>query len=1217
MASIPSNGYAEVMAGTNNYSGSNSFDGSCPRTAIPPVIGNDLCNKTYVDNASGGGLIGLLTDKGSLITGDGTTAVIFDQNPYQTALTTTTVYDWNALAIGQVRTFTTTVPTLIPIGAAITITYSGTDSIKGTVGSVVGTTITITITNLASAAYVATTVYTSTPPAGVIAGSQPPPSFFLDIDPTVSTPNPPIIPANTMITDGISFIHTNITPTNFTVNLFTPSSVLLGTSTPAASTAFPTPNAFQFSSGAFVSAATLFQLQIASLTQSVNFQYPVGGSFAPPDYCGQLNGYSLAYSTGSIVIDDDIALIADPLSSTGLAWGVVGSSGGGGSVSSVSGGTNIIMTGTLANPIVNLRNPLTAELNMGSQSLRDSASAVGTSGQLLSAGTGGQTLWTNAPSTNPTITDTNTNATYYPTFVAGSGTQPLLADISTGPISLNPSNGNFNVVDTLKLTQTEIAVGKNAGITAQGGGAVAIGVGAGNFTQNVNAVAVGVGAGQNNQSGGGVAIGSLAGQTTQGTNSVAIGSSAGNNLQNVTAVAIGSSAGQSSQGSNTVAIGNTAGNNTQGTGAVAIGLQAGQTSQSTNAVAIGLSAGTTTQGNAGVAIGGNAGNNNQGASSVAIGLQAGQTSQSANAVAIGLSAGTTTQASSAVAIGNSAGNNNQGGSAIAIGLQAGQTSQTAACIAIGVSAGNANQATNAIAIGQNAGLTNQSTTTVAIGQGAGQTTQGIASVAIGLQAGQTTQSANAVAIGNRAGITSQATESVAIGNRAGETQGTKSVAIGTFAGFSTSSNTISIGDNAGSNGQNARCIALGQFAGQFGQQSDAVAIGDFAGTVGQGSGAIAIGKDAGRGVFSFPVITNKQGANAVAIGNASGQNSQGSGAVAIGANAGQGTTTGQGANAIAIGNNAGVASQTAGSICLNATGSALNPNQVGLFINPIRSITGNQNQQLQYNPTTFEVSSFPNSNNVVMEDFDMFDTTTNFYGNRLSFAETGNGSVSYYQGVYEATILAGAQYRRGVIQMASGTANPSSTILLTDLLFSFANISKVTFGIVPHTNENLSITPVPAGNTTYAVGISDVASSLGNQTADTVIWRMTSASATIPAWQFVINNVVQYTLTITPTNMTAKWCRAEINVNYGGSSTATVSGTWYNLTDGTSETTGTYTITAGTGFPAALTTPNTVGIYMSCYSNNATNKYMGVDYVEVQQPNLYPVGSGTTDTTGR
>ena len=57
MASIPSNGYAEVMAGTNNYSGSNSFDGSCPQTAIPPVVPNDLCNKLYVDTIVGGGTV--------------------------------------------------------------------------------------------------------------------------------------------------------------------------------------------------------------------------------------------------------------------------------------------------------------------------------------------------------------------------------------------------------------------------------------------------------------------------------------------------------------------------------------------------------------------------------------------------------------------------------------------------------------------------------------------------------------------------------------------------------------------------------------------------------------------------------------------------------------------------------------------------------------------------------------------------------------------------------------------------------------------------------------------------------------------------------------------------------------------------------------------------------------------------------------------------------
>lgn len=99
--------------------------------------------------------------------------------------------------------------------------------------------------------------------------------------------------------------------------------------------------------------------------------------------------------------------------------------------------------------------------------------------------------------------------------------------------------------------------------------------------------------------------------------------------------------------------------------------------------------------------------------------------------------------------------------------------------------------------------------------------------------------------------------------------------------------------------------------------------------------------------------------------------------------------------------------------------------------------------------------------------------------------------------------------------------------------------------------------------------------------------------------------------------MTAKWCRAEIAVVYGGATTATVTGTWYNLTDGTSETTGTYTITAGTGFPNPLTTPNTVGIVMGSYTANATAKYMGVDYVELQQVPLLPVGSGTTETTGR
>ena len=90
------------------------------------------------------------------------------------------------------------------------------------------------------------------------------------------------------------------------------------------------------------------------------------------------------------------------------------------------------------------------------------------------------------------ITDSNTNATFFPVFVAGTGNQPLLADITTTPISLNPSNGNFNVVDTFKLTQNQVAIGKNAGLTTQAGNAVAIGLNAGTTNQGAQSVAIGI-----------------------------------------------------------------------------------------------------------------------------------------------------------------------------------------------------------------------------------------------------------------------------------------------------------------------------------------------------------------------------------------------------------------------------------------------------------------------------------------------------------------------------------------------------------------------------------------------------------------------------------------------------------------------------------------------------------------------------------------------------
>ena len=53
---------------------------------------------------------------------------------------------------------------------------------------------------------------------------------------------------------------------------------------------------------------------------------------------------------------------------------------------------------------------------------------------------------TGAPNPNATainISNNNTNATFYPTFVSGSGNQTLLADISIPNFTLNPSTGNL------------------------------------------------------------------------------------------------------------------------------------------------------------------------------------------------------------------------------------------------------------------------------------------------------------------------------------------------------------------------------------------------------------------------------------------------------------------------------------------------------------------------------------------------------------------------------------------------------------------------------------------------------------------------------------------------------------------------------------------------------------------------------------------------------
>lgn len=451
MASIPSNGYNEVMSGSNNYTGTNSFDGNCPQTPNLPTVPNDLCNKTYVDSATGGGIIGTLTDKGSLLTGDGTNTVIFDQNPYQTALSTTTVYDWNSLAIGQSRTFTTTQPTIIPLGAGITITYSGTDNLKGVITSIVGNALTLTITAITSATYTPAVLLQTAAAITYASGSLINPLPYVNTD---TTPNPPVIQANTIITQGELYFYSS-TGTQTVTNTIGGTSIQRATSTagvmPIQPAFAPPPPAVPTNlfwnganGGCFVGATQQVGMNIG---YSAGLQPTWGLLPNAPDFqarfIGSLTGYTLTYNTGAITIDDDIALVADPISSTGLAWGVINTASIG-AVTSVSGGTNIVMSGTIPAPVVNLRNPLTAELNIGAQSIRDSAGAVGTSGQVLTAGTGGQTLWGSSGISSITA-GTNIDITGTPSVPIVGLDSPLSATLNVGSQTISSTTSAINL----------------------------------------------------------------------------------------------------------------------------------------------------------------------------------------------------------------------------------------------------------------------------------------------------------------------------------------------------------------------------------------------------------------------------------------------------------------------------------------------------------------------------------------------------------------------------------------------------------------------------------------------------------------------------------------------------------------------------------------------------------------------------------------------------
>lgn len=324
MASIPSNGYNEVMSGTNNYTGSNSFDGDCPQTPNPPTAPNDLTNKQYVDTLvgppSGVGLGQILT-----VSNNATTQNITNVNTYDT---TSPASGGSTLFNGTYR--------CRALGG-------GGDRIVEMTGYGIGR----------------------------------PASSAADVF--------------------------NI------ANLYPSQDIVLETTNNVA----------------------------------------IGGLKGRVEVRTALEPYSIVDSLGSqgtngqVLVSRGTGAPYGSFNPQNLEWQSIAAGG----VTSVSGGTNVDITGTPSAPVVNLRNPLTAELNVGAQSLRDSAGAVGTSGQVLTAGTGGQTLWSAPASGGVTSISAGTNIdiTGTPSVPIVGLDSPLSATLNVGSQTISSTTAAINL----------------------------------------------------------------------------------------------------------------------------------------------------------------------------------------------------------------------------------------------------------------------------------------------------------------------------------------------------------------------------------------------------------------------------------------------------------------------------------------------------------------------------------------------------------------------------------------------------------------------------------------------------------------------------------------------------------------------------------------------------------------------------------------------------
>lgn len=247
--------------------------------------------------------------------------------------------------------------------------------------------------------------------------------------------------------------------------------------------------------------------------------------------------------------------------------------------------------------------------------------------------------------------------------------------------------------------------------------------------------------------------------------------------------------------------------------------------------------------------------------------------------------------------------------------------------------------------------------------------------------------------------------------------------------------------------------------------------------------------------------------------------------------------------------------------------------------------------------------------------------TGGIVGTEVPFDVFNAAAGSYtqnYTGAFNAQLLSGALQRVGFNFLSAGLNGSSQQY--SQAKYSFTNITKVTWGFVPLGDSLVTANPVTGANITYVLGLMGARAAFAENTSNSIAWTMDgvngSGRGAETGWKFVINNVVRYSLVVNGGNMLNRWCRAGFTINYVSGNTATVQGFFTDLFSGTTETTGSYTITGGVGFPNPITTPDSCGFFQSAYSNSG-NRYFLIDYCQVEQANLYQIGVGTTQTAGR